>query len=225
MSTIERLRHDHAILRATLELLENALQVGPDAAFAIRELLYSLSRRLAEHEHREAVELYPVLQEILAGSQGEAAKSLVNEHETFDAMFRVLHVMTLRGMRMPYVRVVRIAGQLTEALRSHMAREEQLLFLILDRLEADRAANLQAKQPTSAGEPMHETMTVNRIIGLFPETKRVFECRCIDCGREGEDFLDEVAWRHAVPTSELLHELRQATHDRREEEDESVVVG
>ena len=61
---------------------------------------------------------------------------------------------------------------------------------------------------------MHETMTINRIMGLYPETKQVFDCHCVDCPREGADFLDEVAWRHAVPVKDLLRELREAAHCR-----------
>ena len=63
-------------------------------------------------------------------------------------------------------------------------------------------------------------------IGDYPQAKQVFECHCIDCRREGEDFLDEVAWRHAVPLHELLRELHKATdQQRREEEIEPLIFG
>lgn len=224
MTASETLHREHAVIRAKVELLKNALDVGPHAAFAIRELIYSISRCLAEHQAHEQTALYPVLQETLAGSQRAHAHELAHEHDRHAQLLRILHALTLRGLHMPYTRVVRIAHAFIGALERHIDEEEQLLLPILERLEVDRAARV-AHSPEVR---VDETMTVNRIIRMFPQTKRVFECHCVDCSREGADFLDEVAWRHAVPVKDLLHELRRATHaGHRDDEDaaEPFVAG
>ena len=210
MTPLERLRKDHAVLRAKLALLDNALVVGPEAAFAIREMVYMIGRRLAEHEQRENVELYPVVEETLADPQDQFAKSLAMQHEELELLLRALHRLTLRGLRMPFTKVMAVGRQFIDTLRDHMDREERLLFPVVERLAVEREAAARAKTATKGEPPMQETMTVNRIIGLYPDTKRVFHCHCIDCAREGADFLDEVAWRHAVPVRDLLRELHKA---------------
>ena len=224
MTPVERLRQDHAVIRAKLSLLENALTVGPDAAFAIRELVYSLSRRLADHEAREDAQLYPVLHETLAEAQDTFARSLAMEHEGHETLLRELHVLTLTGARMPMIRVAQLAHELMASLSDHMDREERLLFPALERLTVGREANARARTATEGGA-MPAPVTINRILGEYPEAKRVFECHCIDCRREGEDFLDEVAWRHAVPLHELLNELHQAARQpRREDGDAETLI-
>ena len=212
MTPIEQLRKDHEVIRAKLNLLENALTVGQEAVFAVRELVYSLGRRLAEHEEREEVQLYPVLHETLADPQREFAQSLEIEHEEHESLLHALHLLTLRGTGMPMEHVAALVQQLSRSLREHIDREERLLFPILERLTADREANARANaaQPDVA-DVAKAPVTVNRLIGMFPEAQQVFECHCIDCRREGADFLDEVAWRHAVPLAKLLRELKQAT--------------
>lgn len=219
MTPVERLRQDHGVIQAKLSLLDNALTVGPEAAFTIRELIYSISRRLAEHEQREDAELYPVLYETLADPQREFARSIAMEHVTFESLLRDLHLLTLQGTRMPMAEVTSLARELITSLREHIDREERLLFPSLERWTADRAAHANARAANTGGGPVQQPVTINRILGQCPEAKRVFECHCIDCRREGEDFLDEVAWRHAVPLHELMRELRQATHQPRREDE------
>lgn len=221
MTPVEQLRKDHAILRAKLEMLENAMAVGPEAAFAIRELIYSLSRRLIEHEQREQVALYPVLHETLADAQDQFARSVELEHEEFEYLLQALHLLTLRGGRMPLAKVTALTQELAGSLRSHMDREERLLFPVLERLTADREANVRAKEKPDMPLAVGELMTINRIVGMYPETKSVFDCHCIDCRREGGDFLDEVAWRHAVPTHDLIRELDQAARQARHNEEDA----
>ena len=193
---IERLRMDHVVIRAKLELLEHALTMGRDAVFAIRELVYAIGRRLTEHEQREDVELYPVIFETLADPQREFAKSMDLQHQELEYLAHALHLLTLRGTHLPLAHVRQLGEEFITLLREHMDREERLLFPVLERLTADREAPI----------------TINRILGMYPDAKQVFECQGIDCRREGEDFLDEVAWRHAVPLHTLLRELREAAH-------------
>jgi len=217
---IEQLQHEHDILRAKLALLENALRVGPEACFAIRELVYTISRRLAEHEEREEVQLYPLLHETLPEAEDQFARSLAVQHEEHQSLLRALHRLTLRGMRMPLMTVADLVQQLTASLREHMAREERLLFPIAARLEADREANAQAT--AQRADTLHASTTVNRILGLYPEAKRVFVDHCVDLRWEGHDFLDEIAWRHAVPVEELLRQLRRRACWRRSHDEEPV---
>ena len=157
MTPVERLRQDHAVIRAKLELLENALTMGGDAAFAVRELVYSIHHRLAEHEQREDVELYPVLQETLADPQSEFAKSLSLEHEGHEYLLHALHLLTLRGPHMPMERVAKLAREFITGLREHIDREERLLFPVLERLTADREVAQRVEDAAGADDERLES--------------------------------------------------------------------
>lgn len=208
---VERLRQDHAVLRAKLQLLNSALHAGPTAAFAVRELVYALGRRLAEHEAREDAALYPLLQETMVGDIQHHAAAIRIEHEAIEYYLRALHLLTLRGTRMPFEKVAGLAYSLTKLLRHHFAREEAILFPMLDQLNAAAGGpETRRTAPSNQEVGVNADMTVNRILGLFPQTKSVFDCHCVDCRREGDDFLDEVAWRHAVSVPDLLRELQDA---------------
>jgi iron-sulfur cluster repair protein YtfE (RIC family) len=134
MKPADPLRKDHAVLRAKLQLLENAVAVGPEACFAIRELVYSIRHRLAEHEEREDAQLYSLRHEQLQKPNSAYAQSLAGQRKEHQRLLSALHRLTLPGMRMPLAETAIVIGQLIASLRSHMDREEQVLFPMLDRL-------------------------------------------------------------------------------------------
>ena len=53
MNTVGRLRRDHAILRAKLDVLEAALRMGPEVWYVLREVCFTLARQLRDHIKRE----------------------------------------------------------------------------------------------------------------------------------------------------------------------------
>jgi hypothetical protein len=53
MNAIDRLRRDHVILRSRLDILEGALNLGPDVWYVLRDVCYTLAHQLQDHIKRE----------------------------------------------------------------------------------------------------------------------------------------------------------------------------
>lgn len=208
MNAIERLKRDHVLLRAKLNLLEVALAMGQETWFVLRELCHSLARQLQDHIRRE---------EILVG-QGRSVldpQMLGRMHvEHHDEPQRLRTLLKL-FVSVPGHSLADIKPVLTDViggLRRHMEEEETMLFPVLEQLLAKQPASKPL--PESAEPALSETMTVNRILHEHPGAQRVFERLFINVPLEGSDCLDEVAWRHGMEGRELISRLEQALQSR-----------
>lgn len=56
---------------------------------------------------------------------------------------------------------------------------------------------------------LQEDQTVNAVIQRYPHARLVFERFFINVRFEGQDCLDEVAWRRGMASSELIAQLTQ----------------
>ena len=203
MNAVDRLRRDHQILRTKLSILENALGMGPDAWFVLRELSFTFSRQLVGHIRREE-DLVAACRRAL---DPKVLAELAVEHRDEPAHLRALNqlFLTAQGQSVDQVRpqlMLVISG-----LRHHMAEEERDLFSILERTLAQDPAG---PRPAPAGRTLDDTMTVNRVIQEHPATEPVFTQLFVNVPHEGCTCLDEVAWRHGMDSGELISRLEQA---------------
>ena len=204
MNAVDRLRRDHQILRTKLSILENALGMGPDAWFVLREISFTLSRQLVGHIRREE-DLVAACRRAL---DPKVLAELAVEHRDEPAHLRALNqlFLTAQGQSVDQVRpqfMLVISG-----LRHHMAEEERDLFPILERTLAQDPAG--PRPPAPAGRMLDDTMTVNRVIQEHPVTEPVFAQLFVNVPHEGCTCLDEVAWRHGMDSAELISRLEQA---------------
>ncbi len=197
MKTVDRLRRDHTILRSKLDVLETALQMGPEAWFVLREVCFTLSRQLGDHIKREE-DLVAACRKAM--NPKVLAEVVVEHHDepvhlrTINRLFVTTTGHSLAGIRPALCEVI-------EGLRRHMAEEETELFPILERT---LAASESAKATAAEGTQLDECMTVNRVVQAFPRTKEVFERLFVNVPLEGCACLDEVAWRHGMTSEELV---------------------
>jgi hemerythrin-like domain-containing protein len=212
MNAIERLKRDHKILRSKLDVLEAALRMGPETWYVLREVCYTLSRQLQNHLQREEA----LVDACRAELKDEPLARVVVEHRDEPERLRTLNRLFLKAEGHSLQQVRPVLQDVVEGLRRHMDEEEQELFPLL----AQHLAAREARMPTAPeplASPIDEVMTVNRLIQLYPRTKRVFEQFFVNIPYEGCDCLDEVAWRHGMESRELLHTLEQAIASQRPE--------
>ena len=228
MRAIERLRRDHQILRSKLDVLEAAIQMGPETWFVLREVCFTLSRQLRDHIKREeelvascrrAMIPPPAARPKGPGSLREPAAiggaasggmnpkvlaEVVVEHHDEPAHLRTINRLFLSERGHTLERIRPALQEVIDGLRRHMAEEEADLFPILERVLAEHEVAEPVEAPRARIE---ETMTVNRVIQAFPGTQPVFERLFINIPMEGCACLDEVAWRHGMESRELLAKL------------------
>ena len=169
MNAISRLRRDHQILRSKLDVLEAALTMGPSAWFVLREVCFTLGRQLRDHMRREE-EL------VLACRKGMPPKVLAEisvEHRDEPEHLRTINRLFIEERGQSLERIQPVLEEVIMGLRRHMAEEESALFPILERTLSWRTAGNPAPSPSL--ERLNETMTVNRIVHEFPNTKPVFD--------------------------------------------------
>ena len=201
MDAIDRLRRDHTILRARLNVLESALQLGPETWFVLREVCYTLSRQLQDHIKREE-ELVRAHKEVLTK---DALTQLTVEHTDEPQLLRTVNRIFVEEQGHSLTAIKPALTTLIQGLRAHMEEEEAELFPVLERVLAAREAALAREpQPT-----LHitETMAVNRILREFPATRRMFDSLFVNVPFEGCDCLDEVAWRRGMEARDLISKL------------------
>ncbi|MBI4342904.1 MAG: hemerythrin domain-containing protein [Candidatus Omnitrophica bacterium] len=202
MTAIERLKRDHAILRAKLDVLQAALEMGPEAWFVIREMCFTLARQLRDHIKREEA-LIAATRPVLGA---EVARRIVQEHQDEPVQLRSVNRLFVR-QRAPTLEAIRpMLTTVIRTLRHHMEEEEAALFPLLERAAAEQAD----AAPPSPAQHVQDVMTVNRVLQRFPATRPVFERLFINIPLEGCTCLDEVAWRHGLESEELLRELEAA---------------
>ncbi len=203
MRAIDRLLRDHEILRSKLDVLESALTMGANAWFVLREVCFTLSRQLRDHIKREE-ELVLVCRQAM---NPKVLAEVSVEHHDEPAHLRSINRLFVQEHSHDLARIRPALIEVIEGLRRHMAEEEAELFPILERVLGAQEVLDSPKQEPSA--PIDETMTVNRIVHLFPRTKPVFERLFVNVPMEGCDCLDEVAWRHGMDSRELLGDLEK----------------
>ena len=213
MRAIDRLKRDHAILRAKLSLLEAALRMEPETWFVLREMSRTLSRQLGDHIRREET----LMTACLSVVSRETLERLRSEHQDEPQRLRELHQLLAEPASHSSERLRGGLTAVIHGLRRHLDEEETSLFPMLEQVLADQAGEAPVRVVVSAWI-ISEQMTVNHIRHEFPETEPVFENLFVNVAFEGYDCLDEVAWRHGMDVEELigrLEEVRRRAHETR----------
>lgn len=203
MNAIERLKRDHKILRAKLNVLESALRMGPETWFVLREVCFTLARQLRDHMRREEA-----LIDACRHALDPAVLAQIHlEHQDEPQHLRTVNRVFIQehGHLLEHIRPDLAA--LIAGLRQHMDEEEKTLFPTIERVLCSK--DLAAIDATPPIERLHEAMTVNRVVQEHPHTRRVFERFFINIPLEGYQCLDEVAWRHGMESQELMDHLER----------------
>lgn len=200
METLERLRRDHALLRAKLTLVENVLRMGPEAWLALREMSFSLLRQLQDHVAREDA----LVQRCRCRLDPKVQAPVEAEHEQEPAALQALNDRLLAPVEGDFPKLAAGLTEVIGRLRRHMDVEEATLFPLL---EQELAA---APAASGAPGPLEATTTVNRAVRQFPSTRPVLERLFVNVPLEGCECLDEVAWRHGMEYHELAEALTAA---------------
>lgn len=205
MNALDRLKRDHTLLRAKLDVLNAALGMGPAVWFVLREICFTLGRQLGSHIKREE-RLLRACREALSAEQ---RRRLEVDHHDEPEHLQTVNRLFLQSTEASIDRVRPLLKGVIEGLRRHMDDEETSLFPLIERtLEAREPGEAAGRLRSSRG--LTETMTVNHVVHQYPHTKRIFEQFFINITFEGSDYLDEVAWRHGLETRELLKRLTEA---------------
>lgn len=216
MNTVGRLRRDHAILRAKLDVLEAALRMGPEVWYVLREVCFTLARQLRDHIKREEELVAACRQTMISPPAGKAGggmnpkilAEIVVEHQDEPEQLRTITRLFLLQPDHSLERLRPALQETIRRLRLHMSKEESELFPVLERTLAETLGSA-AREPGRA-LLFDETTTVNRVVRDFPGVQPVFERLFINVPVEGCSCLDEVAWRHGMEARELLALLEQA---------------
>ena len=201
MRAIDRLKRDHQILRAKLDVLEAALRMGPETWFVLQEVCYTLARQLQDHIRREE-------QLIATCSQAMSEQTLARlavEHRDEPQLLRTINRLFVDDRGHAFAQVRSALTTVIGRLCHHMDEEEAELF---PRLEC---VPDHPEEPAMIHAPLlQETMTVNHVLRQHPSAASVFRRLFISIPFEGCDCLDEVAWRHGMESRELLSQLEEA---------------
>lgn len=209
MNAVKRLKRDHQLLRAKLDVLESALRIGPEAWFVLREVCFTLSRQLQNHIRREEA-LFEAGRGVVGAEQ---LSRITTEHQEEPRQLRALNRLFVEetGHSLEHLRPA--LTTVIATLRRHMAEEEAELFPALEPV-AEALAVPEPAEPLEASR-LTEVMTVNRIVQEFPHARQVLERFFINIPLEGCSCLDEVAWRHGMESRELLDALEAVIHSGR----------
>ncbi len=226
METTAQLRQDHEILRAKLALLEGLLPLAAQMQYPIRELIFSIARRLRCHTEKETV-LLRVLRVACHGDPAEATRYLPEEHQDQQQTLAFLNQLLAMGSQCPAEPVATYGAHLIDGLREHMAREDAVLFPAADRAigeaegqEVVMEMRAIARHHFPEGEPqlpiLHlmppivPEMTVNHVLRIHPFARDIFRTFQVDWLIDGGHCLDELYWRRGVDVEALLHALNQS---------------
>jgi len=203
MQAIERLKRDHTIMRSKLDVLESALQLGPETWFVLREVCFTLARQIRDHLRRE--------EELIARARKALDPSVVEqislEHEDEPQHLHTINRLFITEQGHSLERIRPELMRLVHGLRHHMDEEEAELFPAL--VQALQGEEPERAAPRPGASRLDETMTVNRVVQEHPTTRRVFDGLFVNVPYEGCACLDEVAWRHGLESRELLARLEQ----------------
>ena len=227
MKPTTELREDHAILRAKLNLLEGLLPLARTTQFPIRDLVYSISRRLRCHTEKEEVLLAALRDVRHPGWAAGPVNRLPDEHHDQRQTLDILEHLLAQGSACPSDQVMAYGSHLLDGLREHMAAEEETLFPMVDRIvdtphekEVTHHMHDIAQRYYPEGEPrmtagrrlpiITQEMTVNHVLRAHPDTRAIFEAFHVDCEMDGLSCLDELYWRRGADLQALLQALNQA---------------
>ena len=227
MKPTAELREDHTILRAKLDLLEGLLPLAQTMQFPIRDLVYSISRRLGCHTAKEEV----LLSSLRDTRRGEACsltmqRHLSAEHRDQRETLGMLEELLAQGPVCPADAVMAYGAHLIDELREHMALEETRLFPAADRLVPPDQEEAMMQQmhgiaqwhypegeprssATRRATPITQEMTVNHVLWMCPETRKIFKIFQADCAADGGCCLDEFCWRRGADLPALLEALNR----------------
>ena len=204
MNALDRIRRDHDILRAKLRVVEGALRMGPEAWYVLRELCFTLARQLRDHIRREE----ELVERGRASLGQDTLAQIALAHHDEPHFLRMINRLLLQGGETSFHQVRAAFTGFIDGLREHMDREEADVLPLLEDV-CGLGAPPEAVG-TAARPDLNETMTVIRILRLFPSTKPIFARCLINLPFEGSDCLDEVAWRHGMESEQLLSQLKDA---------------
>lgn len=196
MHPVERLRRDHAIFRMKLEALESALSLGEPARMVVRDLCVSIALRLEDHRGRERRFRPP---HVVDATLAQLADGHAMEARAFQSAMRAFAQAppTVEALQTPLTLAV-------TQCRFHMDAQERALFPAIA-WESRRQPRVDV---SLLG--VNETTRVRRIVERYPRAAGVFHQHFIDPLAEGNDPLDEVAFRHRVEPHDLLAYLHDA---------------
>jgi len=145
------LRNDHEVLRSKLTLLEGLLPLERTAHFPLREVTYSITRRLRCHLEKEE-HLFALLRSRRVPQSLALTSALLDEHQDQRLTTTLLLDLLLNGAASPIDPIALCASHLIDGLREHMAREEAEVFPLIDQAMGER-------QETEALQQMREIAT------------------------------------------------------------------
>jgi hemerythrin-like domain-containing protein len=134
MSVREELLHDHQVLRAKLDLLEQWLPHAHAAPFTLLNLVRTIARRLHQHTERERA----VMERLSSARHGQASPPtdrLLHDHRDQDETLTILEELLAKGRACEADHVITYATHLIDSLREHMADEEERFFPLLEQAE------------------------------------------------------------------------------------------
>ncbi len=204
MNAINRLKREHNVLRSKLNVLESTLDMGPEAWFVLREISFTLSKQLQVHTRREEA-LFASCRAAWSDERfGELLVHHTGGRDALDAINRFF-------MEQPQELLEKIRPTFkacVAGLRSEMDQQEVRLFPVIeDALVLGAIPWRKGHLVPPSG--LHDTMTVQEVMGRYPSTQSVLEGLFINRRFEGYDCLDEVAWRHGMESQELLGLLEE----------------
>ena len=198
MDAAHTVRHDHAIIRSKLTLLESTIQSASRVRGILREQCGSLQRLLQEHMQREQGFLDAAGHSRTAHPTGAQP----HDHSSAYQLLRGAHELLRCSWKVSMPQVILRLCQTTEQLRAEMVEQERTVFTCGTAVSGEEA-------PPQAVFAISGWMSVNEILQLFPTTGAVFEQLHVNRVQEGYESLDEIAWRHGVDASEVIQQLRQ----------------
>ena len=134
MGVIEELLHDHQVLQAELDLLEQWLPHAHTAPFTLLNLVRTIARRLQQRIERE----HAALESLSSARHGHASPPtdhLPHDHRDQDETLTILEDLLATGRACEADHVITYATHLIDSLREHMADEEGRLFPFLKQAE------------------------------------------------------------------------------------------
>ncbi len=134
MSVREDLLHDHHILRAKLDLLEQWLPHTHAAPFALLKLIRTIARRLQQHTERE----HAAIESLSSARHGQASPPtdhLLHDHRDQNETLTILEDLLAKGRACEADHGITYATHLIDSLREHMADEEERFFPFLEQAE------------------------------------------------------------------------------------------
>lgn len=176
MRTIEILRSEHEIILSVLDLLEahsGEIRAGQPLNGEFAEWTIAFLRQFADQQHhgKEEGVLFPCLERHGVPRQGGPIGVMIEEHDFARAAIRRMAEATARRDAGSFVTH---AGEYVALLRQHIAKENNVLFPMADRL-------LTAEDDTNAlqgfGRVVHETGGVlvrERFLPAVEQWRRAF---------------------------------------------------